>query len=131
MTDNKKPIHFELCWAWYDSFQYHTYIHLNKTETEFKEDVQLLLKKYGKDYIDNQRGYVGASSWIDFISDKMYELGYEKITPIRESFFGAYIIEGTDEDDIHFGDIVGQELLHEAIEHNNNVREQMEKRLRK
>lgn len=48
------------------------------------------------------------------------------IEPIRESFFGAYIIGGDEDEDKVWGEIVGEELLQEAIEHNNKIREENE-----
>ena len=58
----------------------------------------------------------------------MPELGYQPIQPIRQSFFGAYIIEGNVHDDKEWGEVVGEELLQEAITHNNKIRKEMDKK---
>lgn len=128
LVDSKNglpPILFGLRWSWYEDQICHLFIHFGKTQDQFKEDVKLLLIKYGKDYLKSETGWAGASGWVDFIADKMPELGYQPIKPISESFFGAYIIEG--DDDEQWGEVVGEELLQEAILHNNKVREEMDK----
>jgi hypothetical protein len=119
---------FELGWVCHEDWSYHLFIHFGKTQEQFKEDVKLLLVKYGKDYLKSETSWAGANRWVDFIADKMPELGYRPIKPISESFFGAYIIKGNDEDDKRWGEVVGEELLQEAILHNNKVREKMDNR---
>ena len=128
LADSKNglpPMLFELGWGWYEDWSYHLFVHFGKTQEQFKEDVKLLLVKYGKDYLKSEISWAGANGWVDFIADKMPELGYQPIKPISESFFGAYIIEGNEEDDNRWGEVVGEELLQEAILHNNKVREKM------
>ena len=122
------PVLFELGWGWYEDWIYHLFIHFGKTEEDFKQDIKSLLVKYGKDYLASEKSWVGANGWIDFIAEKMPELGYQPVQPIRENFFGAYIIEGNDDDDKRWGDVVGEELLQEAILHNNKVREEIDNR---
>jgi hypothetical protein len=63
---------------------------------------------------------------VCFIAEKLPELGYRPVEPVREGFWGAYIIDGNDSDDKEWGKIVGEELLKEAIEHNKKVREELE-----
>jgi hypothetical protein len=121
---------FELNWCWYEDYRFYLFTHDNKTEEQFKEDVRFLLRKYGKDYLETARHedgdmLVGASDWIDFISTKMPELGYSPIDPIRESFFGSYIIDGERDDDENWREVVGDELADLAIEHNKKVRKEM------
>ena len=131
LADSKNgltPMLFELGWGWYEDWSYHLFIHFGKTQEQFKEDVKLLLVKYGKDYLKSETSWAGANGWVDFIADKMPELGYQPIKPISESFFGAYIIKGNEDDDKRWGEVVGEELLQEAILHNNKVREEMDNR---
>lgn len=131
LADSKNglaPKLFELGWGWYVDWSYHLFIHFGKTKDDFKQDVKSLLVKYGKDYLASEQGLAGANGWVDFIAEKMPELGYQPIKPIRESFFGAYIIEGDEDDDKAWGEVVGEELLQEAITHNNKIREEMNKR---
>lgn len=131
LADSKNgltPMLFELGWGWYEDWSYYLFIHFGKTQEQFKQDVKSLLVKYGKDYLKSEQSWAGANGWVDFIADKMPELGYQPIKPISESFFGAYIIEGNEDDDKRWGEIVGEELLQEAILHNNKVREEMDNR---
>ena len=130
LADSKNvlaPKLFELGWVWYEGWSYHLFIHFGKTQEDFKQDVKSLLVKYGKDYLASEESWAGANGWVDFIADKMPELGYQPIQPIRESFSGAYIIEGDNEDDKRWGEVVGKELLQEAISHNNKIREEIDK----
>ena len=130
LADSKNgltPMLFELGWGWYEDWSYHLFIHFGKTQEQFKQDVKSLLVKYGKDYLKSETSWAGANGWVDFIADKMPELGYQPIKPISESFFGAYIIEGNEDDDKRWGEVVGEELLQEAILHNKKVREEMDK----
>jgi hypothetical protein len=122
------PKLFELGWGWYEDWSYHLFIHFGKTQDDFKQDVKSLLVKYGKDYLASEQSWAGANGWVDFIAEKMPELGYQPIKPIRESFFGAYIIEGNEDDAKAWGEVVGEELLQEAITHNNKIREEMDKK---
>lgn len=120
---------FDLGWSWHEDWSSYLFIHINKTKDQFKEDVKSLLIKYGKDYIKSEEEHwTGAHSWIEFISNKMEELGYEKVIPIRESFFGGYILEENDEESEKWGEIVGKDLLKEAIDHNKKVKEDMDER---
>jgi hypothetical protein len=75
---------FELIWDDWDGSDNYLFLHSNKTQEEFNSDVKLLLKKYGKEYIDsNIDQFVGADGWISFIVPKMSELGYIPAIPMR------------------------------------------------
>ena len=131
LADSKNglaPKLFELGWGWYEDWSYHLFIHFGKTQEDFKQDVKSLLVKYGRDYLASEESWACANGWVDFIAEKMPELGYQPIQPIRENFFGAYIIEGSEDDDKIWGEVVGEELLQEAIAHNNKIREEMDKK---
>lgn len=133
LSDSKNgltPKLFELGWGLYEEWSYHLFIHFDKTQDDFKQDVKSLLIKYGKDYLSSEQSWAGANGWVDFIAEKMPELGYQPIKPISESFWGAFIIEGKGDDDKEWGEVVGEELLQEAIIHNNKIREEMDKRHR-
>lgn len=117
------PKLFELEWRWHEDWSCYLFTHPNKTRKQFKADVISLLVKYGRDYLESETGWAGANEWINFIVDKMPELGYQPITPTNVNFFGSYIIEGDGEDDEQWGEVVGEDLLQEAILHNRRVRE--------
>ncbi len=127
---NKTPMLFELAWSWYEELHYYLFIHTDKTQEQFKQDVRSLLVKYGRDYLKSETSWVGANGWVDFIADKMPELGYQPIQPISEGFWGAYIIKGDSKDDDRWGEVIGEELLCEAILHNKKIEEEMNKRLK-
>jgi len=116
---------FELSWRCYEDYCPYLFSHETKTKEEFNEDVKSILIKYGNEYINQETSWVGASDWIKYIVDKMPELGYQLVKPEIFSIWGAFIIDGDDETDIDFGNIVGIDLLHKAIEHNNNLRIKM------
>lgn len=127
LVDSKSgltPKIYELGWGWYEQWSYYLFIHFEKTQEDFKQDVKSLLIKYGKDYLSSEESWAGADRWIDFIAKKMPELGYQPIEPIRESFFGSYIIDGDGDGDKYWGEVVGEELLQEAIAHNNKIKEE-------
>ena len=117
---------FELHWHWYEEQVSYLFMHPgDKTQEEFNAEVELLLFKYGNEYLESETSWVGAPDWMEFIVPKMKEFGYESIEPISYSFFGAHLIEGDDEDDKNWGKIVGKELLEKAIEHNSKLREKL------
>ena len=126
LADSKNglvPKLFELGWGWYEDWSYHLFIHFGKTQDDFKQDVKSLLVKYGKDYLASEQNWASVNGWVDFIAEKMPELGYQPIEPIRESFWDSYII-GNEDGDKAWGEVVGEELLQEAITHNNKIREE-------
>ena len=96
LADSKNglaPKLFELGWGWYEDWSYHLFIHFGKTQDDFKQDVKSLLVKYGQDYLASEQSWAGANGWVDFIAEKMPELGYQPIQPIRESFFGLTLLK--------------------------------------
>ena len=120
---------FELSWKDYDCLSYWLFLHENKTQEEFDKDVRFLLKKYGDEYIDGELGWVSASSWMEYISDKFEELGYKNVEPITWSFFGASLINHDGEmssEDIKWGEIVGNDLIKRAKEFNENVKDELD-----
>ena len=125
---------FELNWIWHEDYMPWLFFHENKTEKDFKKDVNFLLKKYGKDYIkSNEDSWVGACGWFEFIVPKMSELGYEKVSTIKYGHFGSYIIKNDEiyekEESRNLKKFIGKELLEEAVEHNKKVEDDMNKRL--
>jgi hypothetical protein len=117
---------FELAWNWHEDYVPYLFSHDSKTKEEFNSDVKALLKKYGNEYIDQETSWVGAPGWIEHVVKKLPELGYIRIIPEQFSVFGAYIIECKehDEDDFAFGDIVGEDLLKKAVEHNKKMEQE-------
>lgn len=113
---------FKLSWYDYDEGVSYLFSHDNKNQEEFNNDVNHLLIKYGNEYIEQEIGWIGANSWIQFIVPKLIEIGYKQINPIEWSFFGSSII-GLDneisDDDIKWGKIVGDELFNKSIQYNS------------
>jgi len=119
---------FKIVWSWYDEDCTYLYTHDNKTESEFKEDVKMLLKKYGNEYLENEESWAGADKWIDFVAGKINELGYNMPKPAIFSFSGGYIFKDAkrdpDEDGIEekkWAEIVGQDLMDAALLHNKKI----------
>lgn len=122
----KTPQFFELRWEWYEYLNYYLFTHPEKSQEDFKQDVKSLLIKYGNDYLANEKSWAGVNEWVDFVAKKMPELGYQPIQPVTESFFGAHIIDGDDEDNNAWGKVVGDGLLRKAIKHNNRIRKKID-----
>ena len=118
---------FELAWTWHEDYTPYLFYHPTKTKDEFNSDVKLMLIKYGNEYIASETSWVGASRWIEYVANKMPELGYKQINPKAFHFFGAYIIKGDDDDDKEWCKIVGKKLLNKAIKHNKTLEEKLEK----
>jgi hypothetical protein len=115
---------FNLEWNWYEESNPYLFVHPDKTEEQFKEDVKFLLQKYGEEYMEQEESWIGAHNWVYYISKKMPDLGYEPVNPITESFWGAYIIENKKGDeDKSWGEVVGEKLLEIAIDKNKKFRE--------
>lgn len=119
---------FELAWTWYEDYCPYLFSHDSKTKEEFNSDVKMLLKKHGQEYLDQETSWAGAARWVEFVAGKLPELGYSRITPEAFSIFGAYIIECRehDDDDFAFGEIIGEDLLKRAVEHNKNLEQENE-----
>lgn len=111
----KKKYVFELAWTWWEQESSYLFIHLDKTEKQFKEDVEMLLVKYGDEYINSEESWVGANNWIAYVAKKMEELGYELFQPVRVSYFGAYIIKEEDKD---WKKVIGKKLFDKSVARN-------------
>ena len=119
-------------WDWYEDYQPHLYYHKNKTKKEFKADVKLLLKKYGKEYLEQESSWANIPGWIDYIDNKLPELGYEQVKEVMVGFFGGYILgddysdfEEPGDEDVSWGKIVGKRLLKQAMEHNKKFNKEI------
>jgi len=112
---------FNLNWSWYEESHDYLFYHPNKTESEFKKDVKKLFKKYGEEYLKYEESWAGAAEWTFFISDKLPELGYERVLPINFGHFGSYIIKGEEEEDEEFEKLIGKKLMKKAIKKNKDV----------
>lgn len=111
--------------------------HPTKTEEDFKADVNFLLKKYGRDYIetsfcefkdDKKRPiHITIEYWIAYIFNKMSELGYSEHKDTGNYYLGGLGIITTNteyhetEDYFTFENIVGQKLMKKAIKHNESI----------
>lgn len=120
--DNKPNI-FELAWTWYEDYCFYLFFHKDKTEEDFKKDVETIIVKYGKEYIESETSWVGANNWISFIKDKMPEFGYEEVRQVQWEHFGDYIIK--DEPDNQWKKIVGEELFNMALAKNKKIEDKI------
>ena len=125
---NKNKI-FNLKWCWYEEQADYLFFHENKTEKQFKEDVIFLLRRYGEDYINKEKGWCSAMSWIDFISEKLETIGYIKVEPITWSYFGGYILDEGEDDE--WREIVGDRLFNLAIEKNKDSERELDEERKK
>jgi hypothetical protein len=121
---------FELKCCRYDDFEYYLFSHEDKTNNQFEIDVSVLMRKYGKEYIEQETRWVELHSWIEYIIDKMEELGYKKIIPISVSFgdpglFGESTYEW--ESDTEFRKYIGEELYELASFKNRKLNERINK----
>jgi hypothetical protein len=129
MENNKieHPVQlFELEWHTFDSNNSFLFIHPNKDQKQFKKDVRFMLKKYGEEYLNNCVEYQSphVRDWIEFIVDKMPELGYQIVNPIKEKFQSMKI----DKDNDRYGDfnkkwgnVIGKKLLNLALQQNEKI----------
>lgn len=98
-----------------------------KTPEEFREDVNFLLRKYGKEFLDScgEEQWASMDNWISFIVPKFKELGYLHIIPqYSVDFVGCHILKEEDAYDRQtkqFLNSIGEELTQKAFEHNLNV----------
>lgn len=126
-----KPNYFELAWTWYEDYQPYVFCHEFKTKKEFEKDVKFLFKKYGNDYLKQEKGWASASDWMRFIADKFSELGYERIDTEYDAIkiFGSYIIEKEKHNDEtkEFEKFIGPELIKKALAHNKKLRDQQKR----
>jgi len=92
------------------------------------------MKKYGNEFIDKQDFVIGALDWIDFISTKVPELGYEKIEPVIYGHFGSYAIGdyfSKKEEDENFKQIIGEKLFQKTIQKNKILKQERQLEMEK
>lgn len=117
--------YYKIQWVSYDEIYEYYFSHSEKkSEADFNSDVQKLLCKYGEEYIKQEKGWVGASSWIEYIVGKMNKLGYERLVAHGTfAFGGGSILDDKIEEDAEaWGEIVGKKLLEKAIKKNIKTR---------
>lgn len=96
--------------------------HENKTLSQFKQDINSLMVKYGESYIEANSDYwITCGDWIVYASKKLSELGYVKIETERYTISGSGIIAGSKVDN-KFRRIVGSDMYNKAKEHNATLR---------
>ena len=103
---------FELSWMWHEDYTHYLFWHDTKTFADFEKDVKDAFVKYGPEYLAEETGWAGASSWTDFVAKKLPEYGYK---PIYTKRVGAW------------KEFIGQELIEAANKHNEAMRLDMEK----
>ena len=128
---------FAVNWCWYEESWDFLFIHENKSEEEFKQDIEKHIKDVGQEYLDQEDSWVGANGWIEYAADTFHRLGYKKVEPIRWSHFGGYILKQNDEmmekfpedykltseykETISWQNIVGEELMVQALAKNKEI----------
>lgn len=130
---------FKLKWQDWEIENNYLFFHpdINKTQEQFEKDINNCLLKYGKQYIEKEKSWIGAQNWIEDIIPKLVlDYNYQKIETIDVVYQGFYII-GKDElskylnpKDTYckkFGDAVGIELLTEATKKNYLIEEKLNK----
>lgn len=117
---------FEFSWSWYEDYSPFIFEGPEKTEEEWKQDCIQALKDVGETVLKDD-SWAGASGWVESACSALENKGYKRVKPVSFGVFGAYIIEGDDEDDKEFGELVGEELYQKAIEHNRLISEEMHK----
>lgn len=121
---------FKLQWQDWEVTYTYLFSHPNpqQTQEQFISDINTLLEKYGKEYIDQETSWISAYHWIEFIIPLLSkEYGYQQIQTLDATYSGFYIIR---EDDIArytdpsdpycklFGNAVGLTLLEYAAKKN-------------
>jgi hypothetical protein len=119
---------FEFAWTWYEDYVPYLFYHKKKTHAEFREDMRAMMIKYGPAYIKQERSWVGAPGWMEFVVGHLSEIGYERVVPESYNIRGAYIIEGRKDND-DFDKVVGEELMTLACAHNRKIRRNMYARI--
>ncbi len=112
---------FTLEWSCYEEYNYYQFYHLAKSNEDFDQDVNSLMVKYGQEYIEQETCWVGINSWVEYVSTKLTELGYNRVETHNYGFFGGSILEG-DREEKKWESVVGKELLQMAISKNKNLR---------
>lgn len=108
---------FQLTWSWYEECSFWLFFHKeDKTKEDWESDCKKAIKNIGKEYLDQETSWPGASRWIEMSTIELEKLGYKKIKPIEFGCFGSYIIdERKNEDKDEFEKIVGKELIDRAV----------------
>lgn len=130
---------FKLKWQDWEIESNYLFFHpdINKTQEQFEKDINNCLLKYGKQYIEQEKSWIGAQNWIkDIIPKLVSDYNYQKIETIDVVYEGFYII-GKNElarylnpEDTYckkFGDAIGIKLLTEATKKNYLIEEKLNK----
>lgn len=99
----------------------------NKSDDEFKLDIQTIMKKYSDEYLKKEKGWVGTYDIIRFIAPKIKELGYEEIYPTTEYRFQGGSIIRKDfmsnnnllDDEKEIINVMGEEFIKKCIKKND------------
>lgn len=112
---------------WESSFNF-DFIHpgYDKSDEQFKHDIQSLMKKYGDEYLNDSQSWIGTDGFITFIAPKLKELGYEEIHPTTfYTFQGGGIIrkgfvenEHLPEKEREIINVMGEDFINKCIKKN-------------
>lgn len=119
---------YQLGWEYVEEWNYYHFIHFNKTQDQFSKDIQSLLIKYGNDYLESEEGLISVQGWIEFIAEKLPELGYKRIEPIKATYYEISYLSEFAQESKDWSDVVGEELLQKAIKQNQKIMEELLKK---
>ena len=109
--ENKTAIIFELYRDFYDEGDQWLFTHPeSKTETQFKDDVHSLMRKYAAEYTAQEEVFCGMDNFIRFIAPKLKELGYAPVETTRVGFFAGSILEEKDDATAVLEIIIGKDI---------------------
>jgi len=99
----------------------------NPSPSQFNHDVEALIKKYGKEYLEQEESWACFGDWVTYIVNKLSELGYERAVITNVFIPTQGIIRDLDDQDLNnsFRKIVGKELFDLAVKHNERIEEEL------
>ncbi len=114
---------FKLQWSWYEDISFTLWSHDTKDYIEFENDIKSVALNHIDDFLKlkHARNF-GANDLVGYVASKLPDLGYTELVPETFSFFGCYIINGSEddiEDDEEFINIFGKEVYQKIMNHNN------------
>lgn len=120
---------FELDWGNWELGKTFLFSHENKSEKQFKADVNSLIKKYWTEYVEKEEGWIGLEGIIEYIVPLLVtEFGYQQTQHKIDGcyfFFGDSIILDKHHDDKQFFKIIGKENWDLAIAKNELINKRL------
>ena len=124
---------FELYWSWYEDYESYLFVHPDKSKTQedFERDARSLYRHAALELLKTELGYIGLNNVTEEVAERLPELGYVKVEPVRFGSFGGYILKNNDrlkEDESETAiELIGMDAFLSVSEHNldieNSIRE--------